>query len=184
MSNQPRKPKGTPVGGQFDRTAGGGPATILENNNSPSPFASQIERMDNMLRIGGPGGPIKRVELGTGVTLERIKNSDSTVYNVMSNDGVLTVHYLVPRDNPNQVKFRAFDDGNMKDKKLINAHLREATDGQVQVSNKGQKRILVTPEGEYHYSSRFNLYSVGRLEYGVPSTEGYFKGTMAEGRWK
>jgi len=29
MSNQPRKPKGTPVGGQFDRTLGGGPATTL-----------------------------------------------------------------------------------------------------------------------------------------------------------
>jgi len=37
-TTQARKPKGTPVGGQFDRTLGGGPATTLEDEN-PDQFA-------------------------------------------------------------------------------------------------------------------------------------------------
>jgi len=34
--NQTRKPKGTPVGGQFDRTLGGGPATTLGDDTAES----------------------------------------------------------------------------------------------------------------------------------------------------
>jgi len=55
MSNQPRKPKGTPVGGQFDRTLGGGAATTLGGNDDDFELKQQVKVVSSGSYAGQTG---------------------------------------------------------------------------------------------------------------------------------
>jgi len=77
MSNQPRKPKGTPVGGQFDRTLGGGPAAVIDDSPAPGKqsLATEIKVTDTKAKTSQRA--LRLLSSDEGFRVEKLRGETS-----------------------------------------------------------------------------------------------------------
>jgi len=147
-------------------------------------FDNQVASLDAAFRGNSPGWD--RVRLPDRTTLDRTQWSDHITYDIVPPGGDILVKYDVPRERHAEGRdatLTVWEPDKASDVKIINSHLDKVTNGEVSVTRRRGRQIFKTKYGESEFVVKFVLNLDGTITYGVPSTEGYWKGTLQVVKW-